>query len=144
MLLHQCSSLPQWHGSVHAGLFRLHEHLRVHVFVDSKLVAPQLPLMSCSTESGAGGSSDIIGISLSPCWHHPSCSGLGHSGCRTRSRDQMFACTSARLMCYFQAPGVGRSLSTLWSGYSCLNICHVRSFACTIESFCGQKSVHRN
>ena len=138
------SSTAQLHSSVQTRWHRLQEHLREHLLVVSTLVDPQLHRMSWRTAPGAGVSFVSNDRSLTYCIWHLSVTESGTTEFTIRSWDQTLHWTCARRMCSNQAIWVVGSLSTPWSGFSCLKRCHPTAFAWDVWSCSGQKTEHKN
>ena len=138
------SSTAHLHSSVQTRWYRLQEHLREHLLVVSTLVDPQLHRMSWRTAPGAGVSFVSIDHSLTYCIWHLSVTESGTTEFTIRSWDQTLHWTCARRMCSNQTIRVVGSLSTPWSGFSCLKRCHPTVFAWDVWSCSGQKTEHKN
>ena len=130
------SSSAQLHSSVETRLFRLQEHLHEHLLVDSTLLDPHMHRMSWRTCL----MSMYLSVAMTVACH------LALSSKRERFWDDMVNEQELRPhtdVCSHTSI-VGGSLSTPWSGFSCLKRCHPRVFVWDLWSCLGQQSEYKN
>ena len=126
------SSSAQLHSSVQTRLFRLQEHLHEHLLVDSTLLDPHMHRMSLM--------SMYLLVAITVACH------LALSSKRERFRDDMVNEQELRPRkdVWSHTPRVCGSLSTPWSGFSCLKRCHPIVFVWDLWSCLGQQSEYKN
>ena len=130
------SSSAQLHSSVQTRLFRLQEHLHEHLLVDSTLLDPHMHRMSWRTCL----MSMYLLVAMTVACH------LALSSKRERFRDDMVNEQELRPRndVWSHTPRVCGSLSTPWSGFSCLKRCHPRVFVWDLWSCLEQQSEYKN
>ncbi len=107
-------------------MLSLQEHLAdTHLLAGFFFVVLQEHLTSSTTASGAICTLDNKGFKTSSSLLHPSDTGSGKSGCKTRSCSHTWDCRCALRTCCSHAPCVGGRSSTPLSLPSCLNEIHL-------------------